>query len=132
VGAYRLDYRICEIATPSNCDEATVAVTVLPLPITAVNDSGRGSSKVANTVVANVLANDRLGGTAATPANVRLSFVSLTPANSKIRLDLADGSVDVLGKTSSGLYSLVYEICEAAVPTNCARATVNIDLSGGL
>jgi hypothetical protein len=130
VGAYSLDYRICEIATPSNCDQATVAVTVLPLTITAVADSGRGSSKIANTVVANVLANDRLGGAPATFANVGLSFVSLTPSNGKIRLDLADGSVDVLGKTDSGLYSLVYEICETAMPSNCARATVRLDLSG--
>jgi len=47
-----------------------------------------------------------------------------------IRLDLTDGSIDVLGKTSSGTYLLVYEICELAMPTNCARATDTIDLSG--
>ena len=131
VGTYTLSYRICEIATPSNCDEAIVTVTVQPLLITAVNDSASGSSKVANTALASVLTNDRLGNAPATPANVRLSFVSLTPANSKIRLDLTDGSVDVLGKTNSGLYTLVYEICEIAMPTNCARGTVRIDLSGG-
>jgi hypothetical protein len=74
----------------------------------------------------------RLGGGPATLANVTLSFVSLTPANSRIRLDLTDGSVDVLGKTESGLYLLVYEICEIAMPTNCARATVRLDLSGSL
>jgi hypothetical protein len=45
-------------------------------------------------------------------------------AHSRIRLDLADSSVDVLRKTSSGLYSLVYEICERASPTNRGRATV--------
>ena len=77
-----------------------------------------------------MLTNDRLGNAPATPANVTLSFVSLTPANNKIRLDLADGSVDVLGKTDSGLYSLVYQICETAMPANCARGTVRIDLSG--
>ena len=47
-----------------------------------------------------------------------------------IRLDLADGSVDVLGKTSSITYTLVYEICEAAMPANCGRALVRIVLSG--
>jgi hypothetical protein len=77
-----------------------------------------------------VLTTDRLGGAPATIANVRLSLVSLTPANVNIRLDLTDGSVDVLGKTSSGLYSLGYQICEAASPLNCARATVTVDLSG--
>jgi hypothetical protein len=130
VGTYTLRYRICEIATPSNCDEAIATVTVQPLLITATNDYTRGSSKTANTALANVLANDRIGNAPATLANVKLSFVSLTPANNMVRLDLADGSVDVLGKTSSGAYTLAYAICEIATPSNCARATVSIDLSG--
>ena len=120
VGTHTLNYRICEIAMPSNCDAAVVTVTVLPRRSRLDSDSARASSKVASTAIASVLANDRLGGAPATLANVRLSFVSLTPANSKIRLDLTDGSVDVLGKTDSGLYLLVYEICEIAMPTNCA------------
>jgi len=89
------------------------------------------SAKAAGTAIANVLANDRLGSGPATLANVKLSFVSLTPANSKIQLDLADGSVDVLGKTDSVTYLLVYQICELAMPTNCARATDRIELTGG-
>jgi large repetitive protein len=132
VGTHTLTYRICEIAMPSNCDDAIVTVTVLATPIIANADSARVSSKVASTAIANVLANDRLGSAQATLANVTLKFVSLTPASSKIRLDLTDGSVDVLGKTESGLYLLVYEICEIAMPTNCARATVRLDLSGGI
>ena len=105
-------------------------MTVNPYVVSAVNDYARGSSKVAHTALASVLTNDRLGGAPATIVNVRLSLVSLTPANEKIRLDLSDGSVDVLRKTSSGLYALVYQICEAASPSNCARATVTVDLSG--
>lgn len=105
-------------------------MTVGPYLILAVNDSARGSSKLANTPLASVLANDTLGGVRATTATVRISMISLTPANSKIRLDTTDGSVDVLGKTSSGLYTMVYEIAEIAQPTNTSRATVTIDLSG--
>jgi YVTN family beta-propeller protein len=131
-GVHSLVYRICEIANPSNCDNATVTVTVNPYVINAVNDYARASSKTAGTALASVLANDFLGNVRATTANVRLSFVSLTPANSKIALDVSDGSVDVLGKTESGVYLLVYEICEIASPTNCDRATVTLDLSGGL
>jgi hypothetical protein len=115
---------------PSNCDEATVTVDVQPLLISAVNDSARASSKTANTALSSVLANDSIGGVRATTANVRLSQVSLSPANSSIRLDLADGSIDVLGKTSSGTYLLTYQICEIAMPSNCGRATATIDLSG--
>lgn len=130
VGVYSLVYRICERANLANCDQAVVIVTVNPYVINAVNDLARASSKLAGTALASVLANDFLGNVRATPANVRLSFVSLTPANSKIRLDLSDGSVDVLGSTESGRYLLVYEICELENPTNCDRAAVTLDLSG--
>jgi YVTN family beta-propeller protein len=130
VGTYSLTYRICEILTASNCDSATVTVTVMPLQIIASNDSARGSSKVPNIALASVLSNDYLGGAPATPSTVKLSLVSMTPANKMIRLDPADGSVDVLGKTSSGTYSLVYRICETAMPSNCGTATVTLDLSG--
>ena len=107
-----------------------MTVAVEHLLITAVNDSTRASSKAASTALASVLANDWIGGVRATTANVRLSQVSLSPANKSIRLDVADGSVDVLGKTSSGIYVLTYEVCEIAMPANCARAAVTIDLSG--
>src|SRR4029450_2643832 len=63
-------------------------------------------------------------------SSVTISLVSLTPANNMIRLDISDGSVDVLGKTSSGAFSLVYQICEIGMPSNCAPATVALNLSG--
>src|SRR5258705_9431786 len=62
VGTQTLGYRICEIATPTNCDEADVTVAVQHLLITAVNDSTRASSKTASTALASVLANDSIGG----------------------------------------------------------------------
>ena len=130
-GSYSLVYRICEIASPANCDQASVAVTVNPYVVNAVNDSAKASSKVAGTALASVLANDFLGNVRATVATVRLSQVSLTPSSNLIRLDLSDGSVDVLGKVNSGRYVLVYQICEIASPGNCDTATVTLDMSGG-
>ncbi len=129
-GTYALAYRICEKASPANCDEATATVTVTANTITAGSDYGRGSSKVAGSPIASVLTNDRVAGAPATTANAVLSFVSLTPANSKIRLDLTDGSVDVLGKTDSRIFTMLYRICERADVTNCAQGTATIELSG--
>ncbi len=130
LGTYTLVYRICEIANPGNCDTAMASVTVRENPINAVNDYGRGSSKVANTVIASVLANDTLNGQrAATPAVV-LSRVSLVPNASGITLNLSSGAVAVKAKTSSGTYALTYRICEAASPGNCATAVASIELSG--
>ena len=130
LGTYALVYRICEIANPGNCDTATATITVRQNAIDAVNDSGRGSSKVANTPIASVLTNDRLNGTrAATPA-VALSQVSLAPATSGITLNLTTGAVNVKAKTSSGTYYLTYRICEAVSPSNCDTAVATIELSG--
>jgi len=130
IGTYALVYGICEIANPTNCDSATVTVTVRAKVIDAVNDSVRGSSKTGGTILASVLANDTLDGARATTGTVTLSLVSLTPAVNGIALDTSDGSVDVAPKTQSGTYALVYRICEIASPTNCDQATVTIDLSG--
>ena len=129
-GTHTLAYRICEKASPANCDSANVTITVAPYVVYAANYSVRGSSKIANTVLASVLTSDRLGNSPATLANVSLSLVSLSPANSMIRLNLSNGAVEVLGKTSSGIYTLVYQICEIGNPSNCATGTVTIDLSG--
>ena len=106
-----------------------MSVTVGSYSIDAVNDSGRAHSKAAGQIVANVLANDWFAGLRATTSNVVLSQVSSTSAN--IRLDVSVGSVDLRQKTDSGLYTLVYRICEIGNASNCDQATVRIDLSGG-
>ncbi|MCF6130633.1 hypothetical protein L1S35_13210, partial [Flavobacterium sp. AS60] len=38
-GSYTLTYQICEILNPSNCDQATVSITVQAAVIDAVNDT---------------------------------------------------------------------------------------------
>jgi YVTN family beta-propeller protein len=129
-GAHELVYQICEAASPGNCSQAAVSVTVTPYVIQAGADRGRASSKQAGTAVANVLANDSLGDMPATRGNVRLSLVSVSPSKSKVTLDVSDGSVDVTGKTDSGLVTLTYQICEIDNASNCARGTVSVDLSG--
>jgi len=130
VGTYTLIYHICEIANPSNCDPAKVTVVVKPYVVDAVNDSARGSSKTPATVIASVLANDTIGGVPATTAKVKLSLLSLSPPANGIVLDLRDGSVDVTTKVDSVTYTLVYQICEIASPSNCDQATVTLELSG--
>ena len=130
LGSYVLVYRICEIANPGNCDTATATVSVRPNAIDAVDDYGRGSSKTANTVIANVLANDTLDGQRAVTPTVVLSQVSLVPASSGISLNLSTGAVSVKAKTTSGSYALTYRICEAASPANCDTAVATVELSG--
>jgi len=55
-GSYTLDYKICEIAKPANCDTATVTVPVPPP--TAVADTYAATEDMAATTYPTVLAND--------------------------------------------------------------------------
>ena len=130
LGSYSLVYQICEIADPGNCDAATATITVRENAIDAVNDFGRGSSKVANTPIASVLANDRLNGVRAAAPAVALRQVSLAPATNRITLNLTTGAVNVKEKTDSGTYYLTYRICEAVSLANCDTAIATIELSG--
>jgi hypothetical protein len=123
-GVKQLEYSICESAAPTNCDHATVTITVVPFVIDAVNDAGSVTYTAGGTAVANVLANDRFNGAQATTTNVVLSLVSST--NNGVTLDTTDGSVDVIAGTPGGKQTLVYRICEAASPTNCDQATVTV------
>ena len=74
--------------------------------------------------VANVLANDRIGGIEATLAHVTLTQVSSTSAG--LVLDPASGAITAAAGAVVGSETLVYEICEIADPSNCDDATVTV------
>lgn len=120
--------RICDRTNAANCDQATASILVRNYVIDAVDDSVRASSKTGGVVIANVLTNDTLNAVQATTATVRLAQIS--PPIAGITLNPSSGAVSIAPKTASGIYSLVYGICEIAAPTNCDSATVTIDLSG--
>lgn len=94
--------------------------------LTASNDSvgpvngGNGGSNVFN-----VLTNDTLNGLAPTPANVTLT-VTTPAANPGVTLDPATGNISVAPGVPAGTYTITYQICETANPTNCATATVSV------
>lgn len=122
-GTYVGNYTVCVRNAPSICDAATVTVTVAsgPSSLAAANDTGSVDGRSGGVAVANVLANDSLGGTAPTTAQVALSVVT-PPANPGIVLDLANGAVTVAAGTPAGNYSLRYRACEQAEPANCVEA----------
>jgi large repetitive protein len=94
--------------------------------IAASNDNYPGlRSGIGNPNAGNVLGNDRLNGAAIDPALIALRVV--TPASHPgVVLDPATGQVSVDSSAPAGSYTIVYEICERANPTNCAQATVTI------
>lgn len=127
-GTHQIVYRICDRALSTHCAQATATVT--PMLIMAYPDSGRGSSKVANTPIASVLANDWYGSARPTSSTVVLSTVGTWPSG--IALNLSTGAVNILHKISSSTYTMRYRICERASPGNCSEANISLYTSGGL
>ena len=123
-GTYTLDYTICEVLNPANCESATVTVTVIPAVIDAVNDTASNvNGPTGETDVVNVLINDTLNGIPVTPSEVTITTVT---GNPQLILDPVDGSVNVIPNTPGGTYELTYQICEVLNPTNCITATVTV------
>ncbi len=131
-GTYTIEYTICEVANPTNCDTGTVTVVVDPGAnvIDAVDDdfSGEPIDGVAGGVVANsnVLDNDTLNGVAVDPADVTLTSTPTGPLTVN-----ADGTVSVAPNTAAGTYTIEYTICEVANPTNCDTGTVTVVVDPG-
>ncbi len=131
-GTYTIQYTICEIANPENCDTATVTVVVVAGMniIDAVDDDysaspvdGAAGGDVAD---ANVLDNDTLNGEPVDPADVTITSTPTGPLTVN-----TDGTVSVASGTEPGTYTIDYTICEVADPENCDTATVIVEVVAG-
>ncbi|WGU69843.1 hypothetical protein QIU18_09595 [Capnocytophaga canimorsus] len=132
-GVYTLTYKICENgATPDNCDEATVTITVQN-GIVADNDD-LGTVVSGGTTTQTVISNDKLNGTPVV-IGTGVGQVTLTPliTPTGITIDATNGKVSVGNNVPSGVYTLTYKICEnGATPDNCDEATVTITVQNGI
>ncbi|ATA94387.1 hypothetical protein CGC54_08605 [Capnocytophaga canimorsus] len=131
-GVYTLTYKICENgATPDNCDEATVTITV-ENSIVADNDD-LGTVVSGGTATQTVISNDKLNGTPVV-IGTGVGQVTLTPLITPTGITIdGDGKVTVGTNVSSGVYTLTYKICEnGATPDNCDEATVTITVQNGI
>lgn len=132
-GNYVINYQICEVLNPANCDNAAILIAVVPPVIDAVNDTPaivNGSNNNPNII--NVLTNDRLNTSAVTMSQINLT--EMTPATPLFvgalvpTLDVSNGAISVPAGTPQGAYTIEYQICEKLNPTNCDRATVLIQV----
>ncbi|MEW5675624.1 T9SS type A sorting domain-containing protein [Flavobacterium enshiense] len=137
-GSYSLVYQICEKLNPSNCDTATVSVTVTPPVIVAQDDTiNGGNGTTGNPNTGNVLANNGNGNDTLNGTNVTVSQVNITvttPAtpingNPVPVINPSTGQVSIPSGTPAGNYTLVYQICEKLNPANCDSATVIVTVT---
>jgi hypothetical protein len=125
-GVYVLNYQICEVLNPSNCDTTTVKIIVIAPAIDAVNDIGTPINGAnGGTAFTNVLVNDTLNGSPVLPAQVATTFVSSTHPG----ITLSGTNVLVAAGTTAGSYLLTYQICEVLNNSNCDTATVSVSVN---
>ncbi|AYN03532.1 gliding motility-associated C-terminal domain-containing protein [Flavobacterium sp. 140616W15] len=129
-GFYTLTYTICEKTNVMNCSTATETIEVTVTDIIANDDI----SDIINGLdgaddILNVLNNDVLGNSEPTLSEVKISVITpaeIIESQEVPVLDPVTGLVSVPAGTSSGVYTIVYEICENLNVANCDRATVKV------
>jgi len=96
-----------------------------PLPV-AVDDNGTPiNAGTGGTAVSNILDNDLYDGNPVVPADVTISV--LTPAsNPGVSLNTSTGEVTVDPSVPAGTYTIQYQICMNAAPSNCDDALITV------
>ncbi|WP_175455784.1 Ig-like domain-containing protein [Pseudoxanthomonas sp. CF385] len=124
-GTYTATYQICQTASPTVCNGASVSVIVIVnAALNAVDDTfGPIDGAAGSTNVGNVLSNDTMDGMAVAAGSVTLINQSAAP----IAL-AADGTLSIPAGTPAGIYGGSYQICETANPANCDVATLTVNV----
>ncbi|WP_422344943.1 hypothetical protein [Parasphingorhabdus sp.] len=110
-GTYTFDYEICETLNPTNCQIATISVTVDAAPITAGADTPPAvNGATGGDDIVNAFDNDTLNGAAVDPADITATITTpATPASPGAPvpvMDPATGLVDVPAGTPAGSYTI--------------------------
>ncbi|QII43457.1 gliding motility-associated C-terminal domain-containing protein [Flagellimonas oceani] len=121
VGTYTIDYTICDAGNATNCDTATVTVTVTEGMGGNVIDAVDDTYTDEDIDDSDVLLNDTLNGQALTLADVILT----STATEELTIN-PDGSVTVAPGTEVGTYTIDYTICDIMDVDNCDTATVTV------
>ncbi|MCD0468024.1 gliding motility-associated C-terminal domain-containing protein, partial [Flavobacterium sp. ENC] len=127
-GTYNLEYTICEINNPGNCDTATSTIVVTAATLVANLDAVPStlSSNTPKTLL-NVFGNDTKNGTALIPSEVKLTVTTADPKG-YLTVD-TNGNAILAANAPAGTYQLTYEICELLNPTNCSSNQVQVTIT---
>ena len=127
-GVYTLSYRICDTLNPSNCDTASIVITVTTPFIIAIDDSAKANGSIGIANLINALSNDSINGQVANTSNVWFSVLQKS-GNAGVILDSITAKVSVLAGTAPGMYTMQYRICDTLNPGNCDTAWVFIEVT---
>ncbi len=128
-GAYEVEYKICEVSNPTNCDSVTSTVVASAPGIDAVEDITEPINGLTGGNTDSLTGNDTLNGDAVV-IGTQPGDVTLTGLNVPTGLTLnTNGTVTIVPNTPVGTYLVEYQICEVSNPTNCDSVTSTIEVS---
>jgi large repetitive protein len=125
-GVDSVHYKVCDLGAPSQCDTATIIVT-----ITAVNDTPVASNQT-NTTPESTLVNGTVAALASdVDGNLNpnsFTVVTTTP-NGTFTLN-ATGTYSYLPNANfTGIDSVTYQVCDLGTPALCATAVIKINVT---
>ena len=127
IGTYTLEYRICDVHHRSNCDSATVRVSVIPpsTPPPTLVVTPDTFTYTGNTIVGNILDNDTINDNPIELPDDDINIEAEEPTDKEPYIDTATGDVLVPTHTPAGTYTLNYELCIENL-TICDATTVEV------
>ena len=127
IGTYTLEYRICDVHHRSNCDSATVRVSVIPpsTPPPTLVVTPDTFTYTGNTIVGNILDNDTINDNPIELPDDDINIEAEEPTDKEPYIDTATGDVLVPTHTPAGTYTLNYELCIENL-TICDTTTVEV------
>ena len=129
-GTYSLQYKVCTKTPSSNCITASATLSIASNPVVAIPDSGIADAGIGSKPIANVAANDTVGGapaTLGTAGNATVVQVAVWPAG--ITLNTSTGSVLTSATVASGNYSMQYKLCSKSPATDCATTSASVTIA---
>ncbi|PWQ92998.1 SdrD B-like domain-containing protein [Leucothrix arctica] len=130
-GVYTIEYELCDLLTPANCETATIMITVTG-EVTPNDDAGTSVAGIPATPIADITDGDTINGQAVqlgTGGNATIAESGTWPAGiwpAGITLDPATGAVSTDATVQAGTYEMEYELCDLSTPANCQVAMVTI------
>lgn len=121
-GTSSFGYTLCATEDTAKCDSASVSLTVLPPAIVAGDDT----ATLAPGSATDLLANDTLGGVAASGTTVTATATGTVPAGVTVN---AAGVLSVATGTAAGTYAFGYEICQVTLPTHCDAGSISLTVT---
>lgn len=114
-GTYIVQYQICEILNPTNCDTANAFVQVNGNSTLVANYDDFSAPNYPNTTTASILNNDTLNGNAVSSSQVIITTLYTYPG-----FTINTNGTITIANVPEGTYFIGYQICEAGNTSNCS------------